>query len=211
MAILVGIGIGATALGAASVFPPTIRAVSWGALLTSVALVCFAGALAAGASAPAATFLKLAAPVRPLRASRLALAVAGMVALSHAMSLILIATGVRESSVLAHVDGLLAQASGTESLEAIFAMALAPAVAEEIFFRGALLGALNQRLGAGWGLLVSSLLFGILHLDPAQGGAAVALGLYLGALTLRTGSIHAAILCHGVNNLTAILGGLWAP
>ena len=211
MAILVGAGIGATALGAASELPTTIRAVSWGALMISVALMCFAGALAAGASAPPATLLKLTAPVRPLRSSQLALAVAGMLALSHAMSLILIATGLHEASVLARVDELLAQASASESMEAIFAMALAPALAEEIFFRGALLGALSQRLGAGWGLLLSSLLFGILHLDPAQGGAAVILGLYLGALTLRTGSIHAAILCHGVNNLAAILGGLWAP
>lgn len=211
MAILVGAGIGATALGAASGLPTTLGAVSWGALMISVALMCFAGALAAGASGPPASLLKLTAPVRPFRSSQLALAVAGMVALSHAMSLILIATGMHESSVLARVDALLAQASVSESLGAIFAMALAPALAEEIFFRGALLGALSQRLGAVWGLLLSSLLFGIVHLDLAQGGAAVILGLYLGALTLRTGSIHAAILCHGVNNLAAILGGLWAP
>jgi len=134
-----------------------------------------------------------------------------MLTLSHGISLILVATGARESSVLARVDGLLARASGTESVEAVLAMALAPALAEEIFFRGALLSLLSQRLGPGWGLLLSSLLFGLLHMDPAQGGAAAVLGLYLGALTLRTGSIHAAILCHGLNNLMAILAALWAP
>jgi len=179
--------------------------------MASVALVCFAGALAVVSSSPAATLLKLAAPARPLRGSHLALAVAGMLVLSHGMSLILIATGARESSVLARVDELLARASGTESVEAVLAMALAPALAEEIFFRGALLSVLSQRLSPGWSLLLSSLLFGLLHLDPAQGGAAAVLGLYLGALTLRTGSIHAAILCHGLNNLMAVLAALWAP
>ncbi len=211
MAILVGVGIGAAALGAASEYPATIRALSWGALMTSAAGVCFAGALAVGSSSPPSAFLKLAAPARPLRGSRLALAVVGMLTLSHGISLILVATGARESSVLARVDGLLARASGTESVEAILALALAPALAEEIFFRGALLSLLSQRLGPGWGLLLSSLLFGLLHLDPAQGGAAAVLGLYLGALTLRTGSIHAAILCHGLNNLMAVVAALWAP
>jgi membrane protease YdiL (CAAX protease family) len=211
LAILVGVGIGAAALGAASEYPTTIRALSWGALMTSAAGVCFAGALAVGSSSSPSALLKLAAPARPLRGGRLALAVVGMLTLSHGISLILIATGARESSVLARVDGLLARASGTESVEAVLALALAPALAEEIFFRGALLSLLSQRLGAGWGLLLSSLLFGLLHLDPAQGGAAAVLGLYLGALTLRTGSIHAAILCHGLNNLMAILAALWAP
>jgi membrane protease YdiL (CAAX protease family) len=139
----------------------------------------------------------------------LALAILGILALSHALDLILSAAGIRETSVLARIEDLLAQASAAQLLEAALAMAVAPAVGEELLFRGLLLRRLCERLGPTSGLLLSSLLFGAIHLDLAQGAAAVVLGLYLGALTLRTGSIHAAIFCHGVNNLTAILGAIW--
>ena len=60
-------------------------------------------------------------------------------------------------------------------------------------------------------MIVTSLCFGLAHLDPVQGAGAVALGLYLGALTEWAGSIRPAILCHAVNNIfgtaaPAILG-----
>ncbi len=174
------------------------------ALLTSAALLCIAWALVARSSAPARS-LQLTPARRPLSGPGLALAAAGMLALSHLLDLCLRMSGVREASVLSRVDALLLGASGGELLLAVLALALAPALSEEILFRGVILGRLREFLGAPKGLLLSAILFGALHMDPAQGTAAAGLGVYLGALTLRTGSIHAALLCHGLNNLVAVL------
>lgn len=72
-------------------------------------------------------------------------------------------------------------------------LAAASAVGEEIFFRGAMMDA--------WGLLPSSLVFALLHLPPRRSlwpwtASAALLGLSLGALTLATGNLGAAVLAH---------------
>ena len=179
------------------------------ALSSALALVGFTWALTAGNPLPRATLLQIGPPERPLPGWRLATAIGGMLALSHLLRLALATTGAQAGSRIARIDSLLAQATGPELLAAVLALAVAPALAEELLFRGLLLGRLKSRLGAGAALVLSSLLFGAIHLDLAQGAAAVVLGLYLGALTLGTGSTHAAILCHGANNLAAIGAARW--
>jgi len=52
---------------------------------------------------------------------------------------------------------------------------------------------------------VTSLLFGLNHWDLVQGTFAVAIGIYLGYLTERTGTIWPAIFCHAANNSLATL------
>lgn len=76
-------------------------------------------------------------------------------------------------------------------------LALSSAVGEEILFRGALLPTT--------GLVLSSVLFGFLHgfFRPrylAWGLLAVAAGLVFGALTLLTGDLVAAVVCHATVN-----------
>lgn len=76
-----------------------------------------------------------------------------------------------------------------------------PAAAEEALLRGYPLQALAEAWGAGWGLAVTSIAFGALHL-PNPGatmlGAAntAAAGLFLGAVYLRTGSLWWATAAH---------------
>ncbi|GAB4216090.1 MAG: hypothetical protein OHK0013_42210 [Sandaracinaceae bacterium] len=87
----------------------------------------------------------------------------------------------------------------------ILLLALASGVAEELLFRGALQPAL--------GLLGTSLLFGAVHFVPTRNLApwsawAAAMGLLLGLLYERTGSIAGCVLAHvAINaiNLRAIL------
>lgn len=207
--IAFGVGIGGVGLATVGFAADSMSGLCGVALSSALALVGFTWALTAGNSLPRATLLQIDPPERPLLGWRLATAIGGMLALSHLLRLVLATTGAQEGSRIARIDSLLAQATGPELLAAVLALAVAPALAEELLFRGLLLGRLKSRLGAGAALLLSSLLFGAIHLDLAQGAAAVVLGLYLGALTLGTGSTHAAILCHGANNLAAIGAARW--
>nr|BAL59181.1 hypothetical protein HGMM_OP3C336 [Candidatus Acetothermum autotrophicum] len=59
-------------------------------------------------------------------------------------------------------------------------------------------------------MVVTALFFGVIHLDIVQGVLAFVIGLYLGYLTVRSGSIFPAIVAHGVNNLWATVeSSLW--
>ncbi|MGN0995551.1 MAG: lysostaphin resistance A-like protein [Candidatus Ventricola sp.] len=100
---------------------------------------------------------------------------------------------------------------------ALLKSALLVPVLEELFFRGYLLHAL-ERYGRGRAAWVSALCFALAHMGgvPHVWLLYTAMGLLLSALTLRTGSLLAPVLVHGVYNLTLIvleyagLGGLFA-
>jgi membrane protease YdiL (CAAX protease family) len=77
-------------------------------------------------------------------------------------------------------------------------------VAEELFFRGYALGGLAQRGYVNFGLIFSSLLFGLIHLNPFTLFPLAVAGVVLGAIYLRTGSLVAPIVAHATNNFTAL-------
>ncbi|WIV11579.1 type II CAAX endopeptidase family protein [Proteiniborus sp. MB09-C3] len=76
---------------------------------------------------------------------------------------------------------------------------LAPIV-EEILMRGYILSSLQNKYGTVIALLVSSLLFAILHFNFVQTLSAVVCGLILGLLYISTGSLFCCILAHSLYN-----------
>lgn len=80
------------------------------------------------------------------------------------------------------------------------AIVVAAPLAEEFICRGILLPALRDRWGTGTALVVSSLAFGAMHLNPWQFGYATLIGLVLGWLRIRTGSVFPGVLMHALNN-----------
>lgn len=204
MAIALGAGFLGWTLGMDAPPPNSLRAACNAALITSAALLLIGWAMTLGYSEPATQILKLARTPRPLPVAQLALALAGFLALSHGLGRLISSTGAHEQGRAAQLEVLLADASGSALLGAVLALAVAPALGEELLFRGLILGRISERWGAPAGLVGSSLLFAALHPDWAQAAAAGVLGLYLGGLTLRTGSLYAALLFHGVNNLAFI-------
>ena len=95
----------------------------------------------------------------------------------------------------------------------VLGVAILAPVAEELLFRGVLLRALLRRTEPDRAVLVSALVFGLIHVigDPSLGSIValpvlVGLGIVLGYEAVRTGDISRSILLHvGFNTLTAVL------
>jgi len=76
---------------------------------------------------------------------------------------------------------------------------LAPVV-EELIFRGVIFSGFQRIYPAYLAIFFSALLFGLFHLNPWQLGPTFLLGLLLGYVRLRTGSLLAAIFTHALHN-----------
>lgn len=79
---------------------------------------------------------------------------------------------------------------------------LAP-LAEEIVFRGAILRSLLQSYRPWVAILVSAIFFSVVHANPAQMPHAFVIGLLMGWMYWRTGSILPGVALHWVNNTIA--------
>jgi membrane protease YdiL (CAAX protease family) len=77
-------------------------------------------------------------------------------------------------------------------------------VCEEVLFRGAFQGTLEQR-GPVRAIACTALAFGVIHLNPFNFIGPILYGVGLGLVVWRTGSILPAILWHALNNSVAVL------
>ena len=87
----------------------------------------------------------------------------------------------------------------------LLAVAVTPAVCEEVLFRGALLRGLASRLHPLAALGIASAMFSVYHWKPVQMLPTFTLGLVLGVLALRAGSILPSVIAHLLNNAMAIV------
>lgn len=99
----------------------------------------------------------------------------------------------------------------SHSVAGIAGMALMAPWVEELLFRGAILPALSRGGASPWrGIVLSALVFGLIHVNPAQVLAAFLIGLALGWTAVCTRSLWPAIMAHVANNalsVTEILAG----
>jgi sodium transport system permease protein len=113
-------------------------------------------------------------------------------------------TGVR-ASLSPEIQKLLRADSALQLVWIFFALALTPAICEELLFRGFILGRFLETGQAGQSLMMTSLLFGLFHRNlPALLPTTLA-GMMLAFAVLRTGSLYYAIVMHTVVNTWAIL------
>lgn len=85
----------------------------------------------------------------------------------------------------------------------LFTYALLPGLIEELVFRGWLLSAL-QPFGERRALLLSALIFGLMHGNLTQVPFALLLGLLFGFVTLRTGKLWPCMIIHTLNNAMSV-------
>lgn len=76
---------------------------------------------------------------------------------------------------------------------------------EEVIFRGVLLESTRVRYGVVAAWLLSSAIFGIVHVHPTVVVNAFVMGLVLAFIYLRTDSLWSAIILHAINNGIAYL------
>ena len=94
---------------------------------------------------------------------------------------------------------LVNQSIGLGGWAILTTVVLAP-ILEEILFRGLILDPVREKSGATRAVLISALLFGIIHIIPQQVVNAFVIGIILGFLYVRTGSLVNVIFIHAVNN-----------
>lgn len=86
--------------------------------------------------------------------------------------------------------------------EFILGVILAP-IMEELIFRGIMFNRLKMRWGAGVAIIISSIIFGLLHMDLAIIGA-VLFGIMMCILYMKTRNILTTMAIHFINNLVFI-------
>lgn len=174
------------------------------AVMGCINLAAFGGVLILGAllaKAPLREVFPM-KPVRPALALPLVLSVLGaVIVLSEADNWMRSVLPMPQWLAKFFADLIMAKNSFWGSL---FALAVVAPVTEELFFRGLVMHGFLSRYSARNSVLVSSVLFGLIHLNPWQLISGVALGLLLGWWFVRTHSLLPCLAGHALANSTLL-------
>ena len=111
------------------------------------------------------------------------------------------------SDHLRMLSELINEPQGGRAVLIALVVTLVPAVTEELFFRGLV----QSRLAAIWhpgaAILLTSVVFALVHIDVQHIIAVLPIGLYLGWAAWRGGSVWLSMLLHALNNLSAVMLG----
>lgn len=91
----------------------------------------------------------------------------------------------------------------SEYIMAFIALAIIPPIAEELLFRGYLFGELRQKISFVPSMILTSLIFAVVHLQLNVGIDVFCLSLVLCYLREKTGAIWAGVLLHMMKNSIA--------
>ncbi|QDT42899.1 CAAX amino terminal protease self- immunity [Gimesia alba] len=86
----------------------------------------------------------------------------------------------------------------------VLVIAVFPAIGEEIVFRGVIGRGLLARWGLIPGIVITSIMFGIVHVHPAHVFAVIPLGMFMHFVYYVTRSFWAPVLVHFLNNAFAV-------
>ena len=90
---------------------------------------------------------------------------------------------------------------------AVLIIGVGPALGEELMCRAFLGRGFLGRYGVTGGILLSSLFFGVMHLEPRQVAYASVIGIYLHFVYWTTRSLWMPMLLHFLNNSLSVLAG----
>ncbi|MBK8658787.1 MAG: CPBP family intramembrane metalloprotease [Bacteroidetes bacterium] len=108
------------------------------------------------------------------------------------------------------IDAMLEAATSFTTLPqfliAAVVMAVVPAIAEELFFRGLLMGdMLRSGMKPVSSILISGVIFSLVHFEFHNFLAIGVLGIFLGYLYYISGSLWLCVAAHFINNFFAVL------
>lgn len=95
--------------------------------------------------------------------------------------------------------------SNVSAVFLLLTVALAPAICEELMFRGYIQRQVERSAGVVWSIVGVGLLFGFFHLRLTQAVPLSLLGMYMGYITWSSGSIWTASIVHLLHNGIQVL------
>ena len=81
---------------------------------------------------------------------------------------------------------------------------------EEWMCRGVILRGLLTKMKPGWAIVISALFFAVIHMNPWQALNAFLIGVVMGYVYYKSGSLLLTMLIHFVNNGTAVIAAQFA-
>ena len=115
-----------------------------------------------------------------------------------------------ESEASQHATKLIVDSLRSSPLLTIVGVGVLAGVCEELFYRGPLQTAFVRKLPPWPAIVLVGILFGAIHMDLPGLPIRVALGVLLGWIVWRGGSIYPAMLAHGLFDSTSIAMVWWA-
>jgi membrane protease YdiL (CAAX protease family) len=135
----------------------------------------------------------------------------GSLALGYSAGVLIELLGFGDQGTLHEFEQAISGMRGPVLVLAAVVVGISPGVGEELMFRGYIQTRLGQRWPRLLAIGVTSLLFALLHMDLVQSTFALTMGLWLGEVADRTGSIWPAAAGHAFNNGVATLGAALLP
>lgn len=103
-----------------------------------------------------------------------------------------------------NAEELFDLAQGAGRVVMVLTLVIGAPLVEELFFRGLLQRSLIRRLRPVGGILVTAVVFGLTHYDPAAFPGLVAFGVVLGILAHRYGRLGPAVVAHVAFNAATV-------
>ena len=105
---------------------------------------------------------------------------------------------------------LMQQLAGGPFWSSFLVAAIFAPIFEEWMCRGMVLRGLLTKMKPGWAIVWSALFFAVIHMNPWQALNAFIIGLVMGFIYYKTGSLWLTMLMHFVNNATAVIAAQFA-
>lgn len=144
-------------------------------------------------------------PARSVLLSALALTALGTSAwMLYRLALPTFRSVLPDGAAMANMEEMEGLFNGWPVALAVLFVAVLPALSEELWCRAFIGRGLVGVHGVFWGVLLTSFLFGLIHVDPCQGTMAMVLGVCLHGIYLLTRSLLLPMLLHFLNNALAV-------
>ena len=137
------------------------------------------------------------------------LASLGMYSLSAFLSVVVVVLGLEHHGTLGQLNDVIAHLTVTERMQLLPVLAVSAGLTEELFFRGLLFRRLQAVCSPRVTVFVTAIAFGMAHLDLVHSSAAFVMGLFLGWLRLRSGSVWPGVVAHIFSNAAVVLTHAW--
>ena len=101
------------------------------------------------------------------------------------------------------------KAGGLDTVLLVLVVVVGAPIVEELVYRGLVQRSLTTAVGASAGLLLTAILFAIIHFSPVEYPGLFVAGLVFGACVTVTGRLGTAIVTHAAFNAAGLVTVLW--